>query len=58
MDNKTMVLLKKYLIVVIGQVIIGIGCAFMITSGQGNDPMGVMISGFSQLANISFRHNE
>ena len=54
MDNKTMVLLKKYLIVVIGQVIIGIGCAFMITSGQGNDPMGAMISGFSRLANIPF----
>ena len=54
MDNKTMVLLKKYLIVVIGQIIIGIGCAFMVTSGQGNDPMGVMISGFSRMTNIPF----
>ena len=54
MDNKMMVLLKKYLIVTIGQIIIGIGVAFMITSGQGNDPMGVMVSGFSQLANIPF----
>ena len=49
MDNKMMVLIKKYLIVIIGQVIIGIGCAFMVTSGQGNDPMGVMVSGFSQI---------
>ncbi len=53
MDNK-MVLLKKYLIVIIGQVIIGIGCAFMITSGMGNDPMGVMVSGFSQMFGIPF----
>ena len=54
MDNKTMVLLKKYLIVIIGQIIIGIGCAFMVTSGQGNDPMGVMVSGFSQMFDIPF----
>lgn len=54
MDNKMMVLIKKYLIVIIGQVIIGIGCAFMVTSGQGNDPMGVMVSGFSQMFNIPF----
>ena len=53
MDNK-MVMLKKYLIVIIGQVIIGIGCAFMITSGMGNDPMGVMVSGFSQMFGIPF----
>ena len=26
----------------------------MITSGQGNDPMGVMVSGFSRLTNIAF----
>ena len=49
-----MVLFKKYLIILIGQIIIGIGVAFMITSGQGNDPMGVMVSGFSRLANIPF----
>ena len=54
MDNKMMVLIKKYLIIIIGQVIIGMGCAFMVTSGQGNDPMGVMISGFSQMFNIPF----
>ena len=54
MDNKTMVLIKKYLIILIGQIIIGIGVAFMITSGMGNDPMGVMVSGFSRLANIPF----
>lgn len=54
MDNKMMVLIKKYLIVIIGQIIIGIGCAFMVTSGQGNDPMGVMVSGFSQMFSIPF----
>ena len=53
MDNK-MVLLKKYLIVIIGQIIIGIGCAFMITSGMGNDPMGVMVSGFSQMFSVPY----
>lgn len=53
MDNKS-VLLKKYLVVIIGQVIVGIGCAFMVTSGMGNDPMGVMISGFSQMFDIPF----
>ncbi len=54
MDNKTMVLIKKYLIIIIGQIIIGIGCAFMVTSGMGNDPMGVMVSGFSQMFDIAF----
>ena len=54
MDNKTLVLIKKYLIVIIGQIIIGIGCAFMVKSGMGNDPMGVMVSGFSQLSGIPF----
>ncbi len=54
MNNKTMVTIKKYLIVLIGQIIIGIGCAFMVKSGMGNDPMGVMVSGFSRLTNIPF----
>ncbi|MBQ8604876.1 MAG: hypothetical protein IJ410_08575 [Oscillospiraceae bacterium] len=49
-----MVKLKKYLIVTIGQIIIGIGCAFLVTSGMGNDPMGVMVSGFSRLSGIPF----
>lgn len=53
MDN-TKVKLKKYMIVTIGQIIIGIGCAFLVTSGMGNDPMGVMVSGFSRLFGISF----
>ena len=53
MDKKS-VLLKKYLIIIIGQIIIGIGCAFMVSSGMGNDPMGVMVSGFSQLFDIPF----
>ena len=53
MDKKS-VLFKKYMIVIIGQIIIGIGCAFMVTSGQGNDPMGVMVSGFSQMFSIPF----
>ena len=53
MDSK-MVKLKKYLIVTIGQIIIGIGCAFMVKSGMGNDPMGVMVSGFSRLSGIPF----
>ncbi len=54
MDNKTLVLIKKYLIVIIGQIIIGTGCAFMVKSGMGNDPMGVMVSGFSQMTGIAF----
>ena len=54
MDNKTMITLKKYLIVTIGQIIIGTGCAFMVKSGMGNDPMGVMVSGFSNLTKIPF----
>lgn len=54
MDNKMMVSFKKYMIVIIGQIIIGIGCAFMVTSGMGNDPMGVMVSGFSQMFSIPF----
>ena len=54
MDNKTMIKLKKYLIVTIGQIIIGTGCAFMVKSGMGNDPMGVMVSGFSNLTKIPF----
>ncbi|MBR5520383.1 MAG: hypothetical protein IKU54_00135 [Oscillospiraceae bacterium] len=53
MDSK-MVKLKKYLIVTIGQIIIGTGCAFLVTSGMGNDPMGVMVSGFSNLTGIPF----
>ncbi len=53
MDNKS-ILLKKYLIVVIGQIILGIGCAFMITSGMGNDPMGVMVSGFAAKRGMSY----
>lgn len=54
MDNKTLVLIKKYMIVIIGQIIIGAGCAFMVKSGMGNDPMGVMVSGFSQMFGIPF----
>ncbi len=53
MENKT-VLLKKYIVVVIGQIILGIGCAFMITSGMGNDPMGVMISGFASTFGMAY----
>ena len=53
MDKKS-ILFKKYMIVIIGQIIIGIGCAFMVTSGMGNDPMGVMVSGFSQMFSIPF----
>ena len=52
--NSNVVKMKKYLIVVIGQMMIGIGCAFMITSGMGNDPMGVMISGLSSTFSIPF----
>ncbi len=51
-NNK--VLLKKYMVVVIGQIILGIGCAFMITSGMGNDPMGVMVSGFASKRGMSY----
>lgn len=42
------------MIVIIGQIIIGAGCAFMVKSGMGNDPMGVMVSGFSQMFGIPF----
>lgn len=54
MSNSTIVKLKKYMIVTIGQIIIGIGCAFLVTSGMGNDPMGVMVSGFSRITGIPF----
>lgn len=47
-------LAKKYLIVVIGQIIVGIGAAFLVASGKGNDPMGVMVSGISQKTGIAF----
>lgn len=51
-DKKS--LIKKYFVVTIGQVIIGIGSAFLVTSGMGNDPMGVMVSGISGKTGISF----
>ena len=54
MKNKS-VLLKKYFIVILSQIIVGIGASFLVTSGMGNDPMGVMVSGLSQKF---VRHNE
>lgn len=52
--NNTKTLFRKYFVVVIAQIIIGIGVAFLVTSGMGNDPMGVMVSGLSQKTGIAF----
>lgn len=52
--QNTKVLIKKYLVVFIGQVIIGTGCAFLVRAGMGNDPMGVMVSGISKHIGLSF----
>lgn len=52
--QNTKVLIKKYLVVFIGQVIIGTGCAFLVSAGMGNDPMGVMVSGISKHIGLSF----
>lgn len=51
-QNKS--LFFKYLIVVLAQLIIGIGVGFLVTSGMGNDPMGVMISGLSLKTGVAF----
>lgn len=48
------VLLKKYFIVILSQIIVGIGASFLVTSGMGNDPMGVMVSGLSQKFGVMF----
>lgn len=53
MKNKS-VLLKKYFIVILSQIIVGIGSSFLVTSGMGNDPMGVMVSGLSQKFGVMF----
>lgn len=53
MKNKN-VLLKKYFIVILSQIIVGIGSSFLVTSGMGNDPMGVMVSGLSQKFGVMF----
>lgn len=53
MKNKS-VLLKKYFIVILSQIIVGIGASFLVTSGMGNDPMGVMVSGLSQKFGVIF----
>lgn len=53
MENKS-VLLKKYFIVILSQIIVGIGASFLVTSGMGNDPMGVMVSGLSQKFGVMF----
>lgn len=52
--NNRKVLIKKYLVVFIGQMIIGIGSAFLVSSGMGNDPMGVMVSGICSHTGLSF----
>ena len=48
------VLLKKYFNVILSQIIVGIGASFLVTSGMGNDPMGVMVSGLSQKFGVMF----
>ncbi len=53
MKNKS-VLLKKYFIVILSQIIVGIGSSFLVISGMGNDPMGVMVSGLSQKFGVMF----
>ena len=53
MKNKS-VLFKKYFIVILSQIIVGIGASFLVTSGMGNDPMGVMVSGLSQKFGVMF----
>lgn len=53
MKNKS-VFLKKYFIVILSQIIVGIGSSFLVTSGMGNDPMGVMVSGLSQKFGVMF----
>lgn len=53
MENKS-VLLKKYFIVILSQIIVGTGASFLVTSGMGNDPMGVMVSGLSQKFGVMF----
>lgn len=53
MKNKS-VLLKKYFIVILSQIIVGIGASFLVISGMGNDPMGVMVSGLSQKFGVIF----
>ena len=52
--QNTKVLIKKYLVVFMGQIIIGTGCAFLVSAGMGNDPMGVMVSGISKHIGLSF----
>ena len=53
MKNKS-VLLKIYFIVILSQIIVGIGASFLVISGMGNDPMGVMVSGLSQKFGVMF----
>lgn len=53
MKNKS-VLLKKYFIVILSQIIVGIGASFLVISGMGNDPMGVMVSGLNQKFGVMF----
>lgn len=54
MKDRYKILLKKYSIVTLGQIFVGIGCAFLLVSGEGNDPMGVMVSGISLRTGIPF----
>ena len=51
-NNKT--ILKKYLVVTLAQMIIGVGVGFIVFSNMGNDPMGVLVSGLSLKTGISF----
>ena len=53
MENKS-VLLKKYFIVILSQIIVGIGASFLVISGMGTDPMGVMVRGLSQKFGVMF----
>ena len=45
---------KKYLIITLSQIIVGIGVGFVVISGMGNDPLGVMVSGISKQTGVSF----
>ena len=45
---------KKYSIITLSQIIVGIGVGFVVKSGMGNDPLGVMVSGISKQTGVSF----
>ncbi|MEG1863286.1 MAG: hypothetical protein RR198_06715 [Oscillospiraceae bacterium] len=53
MDNKRAIF-RGYLVVVISQMVIGVGVGMIVFSNMGNDPMGVFISGLSGKTGISF----